>query len=145
MALLAELETCAGIGVGRAEVAEIDRLNILGATMLAMRRAVAGLARRPDLALIDGNRAPALGCPVRCVVRGDATSLSIAAASIVAKVRRDAIMAELARLYPGYGWERNAGYGTAQHRAALEGLGVTPEHRRSFAPIRKILCAGATQ
>lgn len=127
------------VGVGRAEVADIDRLNILGAALLAMARAVEDLGMRPDLALVDGNRPPSLACPVQCVVKGDARSLSVAAASIVAKVTRDGIMAELAGRYPGYGWERNAGYGTCEHRAALERLGVTPHHRKSFAPIIKIL------
>ncbi len=131
------------IGVGRAEVAEIDAVNILEATRWAMARAVDALGRRPDLALIDGNRAPALPCAARCVVGGDARSLSIAAASIVAKVTRDRLMAELAARFPGYGWERNAGYGTAEHRAALIRLGVTPAHRRSYAPIRKMLGAPA--
>ena len=137
--LLAALRRCARIGVGRAEVAEIDTLNILQATLLAMARAVAELGTPPDLALVDGTHAPALACPVRCVVKGDARSLSVAAASIVAKVTRDAIMAELAAAHPGYGWERNAGYGTAEHRGALERLGVTPHHRRSFRPIIKML------
>lgn len=127
------------IGVGMAEVAEIDELNILQATMLAMRRAVADLGSAPCAALVDGNRSPNLDCPVRTVVRGDALSLSIAAASIVAKVTRDRRMSELARRHPGYGWERNAGYGTAEHRAALARLGVTPAHRRSFAPIANLL------
>ena len=129
----------ARIGIGRAEVSEIDSVNILGATMLAMARSVSALGVIPDLALVDGNRKPELPCPVQCVVKGDRRSLSIAAASIVAKVSRDAIMAELARAFPGYGWERNAGYGTPEHRDALERLGVTPHHRRSFAPIHKIL------
>jgi ribonuclease HII len=120
-------------------VSEIDSVNILGATMLAMARSVSALGVTPDLALVDGNRKPELPCPVRCVVKGDRRSLSIAAASIVAKVSRDGIMAELAQAFPGYGWERNAGYGTPEHRAALERLGVTPHHRRSFAPIHKIL------
>jgi len=133
----------AAIGVGRAEVAEIDAVNILEATMRAMARAVDALGRRPDLALIDGNRAPALPCAARCVVGGDGKSLSIAAASIVAKVTRDRLMAELAAHFPGYGWERNAGYGTAEHRAALIRLGVTPAHRRSYAPVRKMLGAPA--
>ena len=137
--LLAALRGCARIGVGRAEVAEIDTLNILRATLLAMARAVAGLGAPPDLALVDGTHAPALACPVRCVVKGDARSLSVAAASIVAKVTRDAIMAELAAAHPGYGWERNAGYGTAEHRAAIARLGVSPEHRRSFRPVREAL------
>ena len=129
----------AHIGIGRAEVEEIDRLNILQATLLAMHRAFEALPVRPDLALVDGNRAPKLSCPARCVVGGDGRSLSIAAASIVAKVGRDAEMTELARRHPGYGWERNAGYGTAAHRAALARLGVTPLHRRSFRPIAALL------
>jgi len=104
-----------------------------------MARSVSALGVIPDLALVDGNRKPELPCPVQCVVKGDRRSLSVAAASIVAKVSRDGIMAELARAFPGYGWERNAGYGTPEHRAALERLGVTPHHRRSFAPIHKIL------
>lgn len=133
--LLPALEDCADIGVGIADIAEIDRLNILQATMLAMQRAVASLARPPEYALIDGNRAPDLPVPAQTVVKGDSRCLSIAAASIVAKVTRDRIMNTLAEAHPGYGWERNAGYGTAEHRAALERLGVTPHHRRSFAPI----------
>ena len=127
------------IGVGRAEVAEIDAVNILEATMRAMARAVDALGRRPDVALIDGNRAPVLPCRVRCVIGGDGKSLSIAAASIVAKVTRDRLMAELAERFPGYGWERNAGYGTAEHRDALARRGVSAEHRRSYAPVRKML------
>ncbi len=140
--LLKGLEAVASIGVGRADVAEIDDINILQATMLAMARAVESLSARPDLALVDGNREPDLECRVQCVVRGDAKSLSIAAASIVAKVTRDRIMAALAETFPGYGWERNAGYGTKEHRGALAALGVTPEHRKSYAPIRKILALG---
>ncbi len=136
---LAAIEIGIDIGVGAADVAEIDRLNILQATMLAMRRAVACLRPAPTAALVDGNRPPGLDCPVRTVVGGDAISLSIAAASIVAKVTRDRRMADLARRHPGYGWERNAGYGTAEHGAALARLGVTPAHRRSFAPIAKLL------
>jgi ribonuclease HII len=127
-------------GVGLANVDEIDQLNILQATLLAMKRAVEDLGVSVDMALIDGNRAPELGpTPTDCIVKGDARSLSIAAASIVAKVTRDRIMTELSGRYPGYGWERNSGYGTAEHQAALNRLGVTPEHRKSFAPIRKIL------
>jgi ribonuclease HII len=126
-------------GIGAADVAEIDRLNVLAATMLAMGRAVAGLGEMPDHALVDGNRSPDLPCPVTCVVKGDAKSLSIAAASIFAKETRDRMMADLAQTHPGYGWERNAGYGTAEHKAALESLGVTSHHRRSFKPILKIL------
>jgi ribonuclease HII len=126
----------AQIAVGAASVDEIGRLNILHAAMLAMRRAVARLPAPPDLALIDGNRPPALPCPTRCVVGGDAVSLSIAAASIVAKVLRDRGMARLAVRFPGYGWEANAGYGTASHRAALRRLGPTPHHRRDFGTVR---------
>jgi ribonuclease HII len=103
--------------------------------MLAMQRAVASLSHPPEYALVDGNRAPKLPVPARTVVKGDSRCMSIAAASIVAKVTRDRIMETLAQEHPGYGWERNAGYGTAEHQAALERLGVTPHHRRSFAPI----------
>ncbi|MEK7245941.1 MAG: ribonuclease HII [Pseudomonadota bacterium] len=137
--LFAALADHAHIGIGRAEVDEIDRLNILQATLLAMGRALAALPVRPDLALVDGPHAPELPCPVRCVVGGDACSLSIAAASIVAKVSRDREMAGLARAHPDYGWERNAGYGTAEHRAALVRLGPTPLHRRSFRPVAALL------
>jgi len=133
------LPACARIGIGAAATAEITSLNILGATFLAMRRAVDALGAPPDLALVDGNRLPSLPCPARTVVKGDGVSLSIAAASIVAKVTRDRLMARLAARYPGFGWERNAGYGTAEHQAALRRLGVTPHHRKSFAPIVKIL------
>jgi len=138
-ALAAAPASAARLGVGRAGVGEIDRLNILEASLLAMSRALAGLGIEPDAALVDGNRAPALPCPVKTVVKGDSRSLTIAAASIVAKVTRDRGMAELARRHPGYGWERNQGYGTAEHRAALDRLGVTPEHRRSFRPVREAL------
>ena len=137
--LFARLPGHALIGIGQASVAEIDESNILAATMVAMKRAVAGLGAVPGLALIDGNRAPDLACPCRCVVGGDGKSLSIAAASIAAKVTRDGIMAELAQSYPGYGWERNAGYGTKEHRDALKRLGVSVHHRRSFKPIINIL------
>ncbi len=129
----------ARIGIGAASAAEIDDINVLAATFRAMARAVAALGVVPDLALVDGNRLPELVCPARAVVGGDGKSLSIAAASIVAKVTRDRIMAALGPRYPGFGWERNAGYGTAQHQGALEALGVTPHHRRSYAPVHKIL------
>jgi len=138
-ALFADLEAVADIGVGIATPSEIDALNILQATMLAMQRAVAGLASVPATALVDGNRAPDLPCKVETVVKGDARSLSIAAASIVAKVTRDRMMSELSAKHPGYGWERNAGYGTKEHQNALSQFGVTPAHRQSFAPIRKLL------
>lgn len=138
--LAAELRVVSVVGLGWAEREEIDRFNILGATMLAMTRAVEDLSHalnsKLDYALVDGNRSPPLACPVQTVIKGDARSLSIAAASIVAKVTRDAAMTGLAARYPGYGWERNAGYGTREHLAALEKLGPTPEHRRSFAPVR---------
>ena len=141
-ALFASLPGFARIGIGAASAGEIDAHNVLQATFLAMRRAVDRLDAPPDIALVDGNRAPDVGCPVRTVVKGDARSLSIAAASIVAKVTRDRIMAALGRRYPGFGWERNAGYGTAEHRAGLAANGVTPHHRRSYAPILKILSPG---
>jgi ribonuclease HII len=127
------------IGIGAACVEEIDRLNILQATMLAMTRAVAALGFVPEAALVDGNRAPKLPCRAETLVDGDALSLSIAAASVVAKVVRDGGMARLARRYDRYGWERNAGYGTQEHRTALLQHGITPHHRRSFAPVKAIL------
>ena len=137
--LFETLPAHARIGVGMADVTEIDRLNILQATLCAMARAVEELGIVPDHVLVDGNRAPTLSCTVDCIVKGDSKSLSIAAASIVAKVTRDRLMADLANTFPGYGWERNAGYGTAEHKAALERLGVTLQHRKSYAPILKIL------
>lgn len=138
-ALLAAITPFARIGLGEASAAEIDQVNILRATFLAMDRAVAALGILPDLALVDGNRPPPLACAVECLVGGDGRSLSIAAASIAAKVTRDRQMADLAARHPGYGWERNAGYGTAEHIAALASLGVTAEHRKSYAPVRKML------
>ncbi|MEE8203869.1 MAG: ribonuclease HII [Alphaproteobacteria bacterium] len=138
-ALFAALGECARIGVGGASVTEIDRLNILAATMLAMRRAVDGLGVVPAHVLVDGNRTPGLPCPATAVVGGDRRSLSIAAASIVAKVTRDRLMARLARRYPGFGWDHNAGYGTAEHHAALMSAGVTAHHRLSFAPVARLL------
>jgi ribonuclease HII len=135
IALNALLASGAAIGVGSASVAEIEALNILHASMLAMQRAVGRLKTAPDLALIDGNRAPKLAIATRCVVGGDAISLSIAAASIVAKVLRDRAMARLCPRYPGYGWSDNAGYGTPAHLAALNRLGPTVHHRAAFAPV----------
>lgn len=127
--------------VAHASVEEIDALNILEASHLAMRRALAALSPAAQHALIDGNRLPkGLEIPAQTVVKGDAISLSIAAASILAKVERDAIMRELALANRGYGWEKNMGYPSAQHRVALEQQGVTPHHRRSFGPVRKMLC-----
>ena len=129
----------ARIGVGIADVDRIDRMNILNATLWAMRVAVSALGEPPRLALIDGNRAPTLDCAAMAVVDGDAKSLSVAAASIVAKVTRDRMMVELGGMLPGYGFERHKGYGTPEHKAALARLGVTPHHRRSFRPIRVAL------
>jgi ribonuclease HII len=126
------------IAVGAASVTEITRLNILHAAMLAMRRAVARLPAAPDLALVDGNYPPPLGCAVRCVVGGDARCLSIAAASIVAKVVRDRAMARLAPRFPDYGWDSNAGYATATHRDALLRLGATRHHRPTFASVAQL-------
>jgi ribonuclease HII len=134
------LLACADVSVVHVSVAEIDEHNILRASHIAMLRAVAGLAMPVDHLLIDGNALPrGLTMRAQAIVKGDAQSLSIAAASIVAKVARDALMAELARQFPGYGWERNAGYPTAAHKAALKTLGITPHHRRTFAPIHNIL------
>ena len=133
------LPTCASIGVGIADVNEIDKLNILKASFLAMARAISDLPQKPGYVIVDGNRMPDLSYPGEYVVKGDSRSLSIAAASIVAKVTRDYIMVNLAKTSTGYGWERNAGYGTQEHKLALERLGVTEQHRKSYAPIIKIL------
>ena len=138
--LSAALHAVAEVSIAHASVAEIDDLNILRASHLAMQRAVAGLRQAPDHLLIDGNQVPrGLMTSAETIVKGDARSLSIAAASIVAKVARDHLMVILAQQHPGYGWETNAGYGTAAHLAALLNLGVTPHHRRSFAPVHNIL------
>ena len=138
-ALLVLLLEHAEVSLGWASVAEIDRLNIRSASLLAMTRALAGLAP-VDHALIDGNALPeGLPCPATAIVKGDGKCLSIAAASIAAKVGRDAHMVALSRQFPGYGWDRNAGYPTADHRQALLDIGVTPHHRRSFKPVHNIL------
>jgi ribonuclease HII len=138
--LFAALLDGASVSVAQASVEEIDRLNILRASHLAMRRALQGLALPPAHALIDGHLLPqGLPCPATAVIGGDARCLSIAAASIVAKVTRDRGMVALAQQYPGYGWDRNMGYPTADHRAALIRLGITPHHRRSFAPVHNLL------
>ena len=126
----------AEIGVGAASVAEISRINILRAALLAMRRAVLRLPVLPDLAIVDGNQPPPLPCPVRCVVGGDAACLSIAAASIVAKVVRDRAMVRLAARLPHYGWGSNVGYGTAAHRAAITLHGPSRHHRPTFGAVR---------
>jgi ribonuclease HII len=130
----------ATVSVGHASVEEIDSINILRASHLAMERAVAGLVLQCEYLLIDGNILPrGLTKPAEAIVRGDGRSLSIAAASIVAKVTRDRIMVELAQQHPGYGWETNVGYPSKSHISALQNLGVTPHHRRSFKPVHNIL------
>ena len=138
-AIYARIRATARVGVGIADVDRIDRDNILNATMWAMREALAQLAPAPRLALIDGNRAPRLAIEARTIVQGDARCLSIAAASIVAKVTRDRLMVDLARAFPGYGFERHKGYGTPEHHDALHRLGVSPHHRRSFKPVQLAL------
>ncbi|NNE88978.1 MAG: ribonuclease HII [Silicimonas sp.] len=138
--LFDEIMSTADVSVAHANVDEIDDLNILYASHLAMERAVLGLKTAPCHALIDGNMIPkALCCPATAIIKGDARSLSIAAASIIAKVMRDRIMVDLAQQHPGYGWEKNAGYPTKAHKLALENLGVTPHHRRSFKPVYQML------
>src|ERR1700736_838201 len=129
--------------VAEATVEEIDRINILQATFLAMRRALQALAEQPDIVLIDGNQVPPeLGCRAETIVGGDAHSYSIAAASIFAKVTRDRYMARLAETFPGYGWETNRGYGSPEHLNALDRLGPTPHHRARLAPVGRLLEAG---
>ena len=139
-AAFAALHACPGIeiAIAAASVREIGRINILQASLLAMRRAVARLPALPDLALVDGNQPPGLVCPTRCIVGGDALEPAISAASIVAKVMRDRLMARLAIRHPGYGWERNAGYGSAAHRDALHRLGITAHHRAGFGTVRQL-------
>ncbi|ASM73775.1 MULTISPECIES: ribonuclease HII [Roseobacteraceae] len=138
--LYAELMARADVSLGSASVEEIDEHNILRASHIAMVRAIAGLLVRPDHVLIDGNMVPrGLNLPATTLVKGDARSLSIAAASIVAKIRRDALMVDLAQQHPGYGWETNMGYPSKSHKEALQNIGVTPHHRRSFKPVHNIL------
>lgn len=139
-ALFVEIQTKAlAWCIARAEVEEIDRLNILQATMLAMQRAVQGLSIKPDLALIDGNRCPQLSIPSEAVVQGDGLVAEISAASILAKVSRDREMAILDQQYPGYGIAKHKGYPTPAHLKALQELGPTPIYRRSFGPVRRFL------
>ncbi len=130
-----------GWALGRAEVEDIDRLNILQASLLAMGRAVEALAVRADLVLVDGRIAPCLGCWMQTLVKGDARVPQIAAASVLAKVERDALMCELDSRYPVYGFARHKGYPTRAHLRALQLHGVTPVHRRSFAPVREVLAS----
>ena len=140
-AVLADmLHQVAEVGIGQASVAEIDQINILRASHLAMERAIAALPTPPDHVLIDGNMIPRdLTLSATPLVKGDTRSVSIAAASIVAKIWRDRVMWDLAQQYPGYGWETNAGYPSKYHKEALRNLGVTPHHRRSFKPVHNIL------
>ncbi len=136
--LFDEIVSSAKVGVGIGDESRIDRDNILAATLWAMAEAVRGLPCTPDFALVDGNRAPTLSCPGQTIVSGDARSLSIAAASIIAKVTRDRIMIKLDREFPAYGFARHKGYGTAAHHAALQRAGACIHHRKSFAPIAKL-------
>ena len=137
--IFARLPDHAQIGVGHASVDEIEQINILRAAQLAMRRAVDSLGVTPALIIVDGNRLPGFSFPTRCVVGGDGISLSIAAASIVAKVTRDREMKSLAESFPGYGWEHNVGYPTPEHRAAIQRLGLTPHHRRTFRAVYEVI------
>ncbi len=132
------LQTCS-VGIGRANVQEIDTINIGKATKLAMKRAYEALTPKPNFALIDGNQLPDLDCEMEYVIKGDSKSLSIAAASIIAKVTRDRELLEMAKEHPEYGWESNKGYGTKQHSDAMQKHGITPYHRQSYAPVRKLL------
>jgi ribonuclease HII len=143
--VFAEIYLSAHVGVGVCSAAEIDAINILNATMSAMRIALSNLAIRPALALIDGNRVPGSNIPSRAIIKGDATCLSIAAASIIAKVTRDRMMIELSQHYPGYGFERHKGYGTPEHQRGIARHGVIAEHRKTFKPIRLVLAKGTEE
>lgn len=138
-ALYEQIILHAQYGIGEASVEEIDQSNILAATKLAMQRACTSLPIAPDVALVDGNQPPQLTCEIQTIVKGDAKSLSIAAASIIAKVTRDRLMKQIGAEHPEYGFERHAGYGTKQHQEALASHGITKHHRRSFRPIRELL------
>ena len=138
--LYRQLLDCADVSIAHASVAEIDEVNILRASHLAMERAIAGLQFLPEHVLIDGNMIPrGLHLPATTLVKGDSRSISISAASIVAKVCRDCVLVDLAQQHPGYGWETNMGYGSKKHMEALQKLGVTPHHRRSFKPVHNML------
>lgn len=138
-----EIHQVADVGLGIADCRRVDRDNVLAATLWAMREAVAALSRSPSVVIVDGKSAPSLDVRVETVVRGDSLSLSIAAASIIAKVTRDRMMVVLARELGGYGFEKHKGYGTREHVAAIERLGVCREHRRSFRPIALMLAQSA--
>jgi ribonuclease HII len=141
--LYQQLLMCADVSIAHASVAEIDEINILCASHLAMERAIAGLKRAPEHVLIDGNMIPrGLRLPATTLVKGDSRSVSIAAASIVAKICRDRVLVDFAQQHPGYGWETNMGYGSKRHMDALKNLGVTPHHRRSFKPVHNMLYQG---
>ncbi len=142
--LFTRITETAAVAVAIAEPDRIDRINILNATLWAMRQAVLKLDTSPTVALIDGNRTPNLECQTRAIVKGDSKCLSIAAASIIAKVTRDRIMTEYAASFPGYGFERHKGYGTPEHKKALSRLGPTPIHRRSFKPVQLALTLSAS-
>jgi len=138
--LFDRLIECASTGIGEASVEEIDTLNIRRATHLAMARAIAALDKKPSFAIVDGNDAPELDCPCDTITKGDGRSVSIAAASIIAKVTRDRMMVRLHEEFPGYGWRTNMGYGTKAHIEGMKMLGITPHHRKSFAPVYHMLC-----
>ncbi len=137
--LYGQIVEVADYGIGIIERDVIDEINILQATFRAMELAFAGLKQKAVCALIDGSQRPRLNCTMETVVRGDSRSLSIAAASILAKVTRDRIMIGLSEEFPGYGWENNKGYGTRQHSSALDKLGITPHHRRSYKPVQRVI------
>ncbi len=139
--LYQEITGAFDVGVGIVDVVAIDTINILQATLLAMRQAVANLSSAPAMVLVDGLHIPQLPCGAQAIIKGDERSISIAAASIVAKVTRDRIMRQLHREFPHYGWEKNAGYGTKAHQQALLAHGVSPHHRRSFRPVRELLAS----
>ncbi len=132
-------ESNAIIGIGCASAEEIDKINILQASFLAMKRAIENMKIKPDFVLIDGNKTPDWIIPNKAVIKGDTLSFSISAASIVAKVYRDNLMTELSQQYPDYAWDKNAGYGTKAHIEGLQRVGICPLHRKSYAPIKKII------
>ena len=133
----------ADVGIGYGSVEQVEVRNVLNATLDAMRDAVTQLNTQPDIALVDGNRTPLLPCKAEAVIGGDGRSVSIAAASIIAKVTRDRLMQALDKEFPGYGWNTNVGYGTAVHKSGIEELGINVHHRRSYKPIRNMLSRGS--
>ncbi len=139
VSLFSSINKFHSVGVGKSNIEEIDSMNILQATFLSMKRAVDNLNFSPGLVLVDGNLDPGLEIKTKCIIKGDNISLSIAAASIIAKVTRDNLMLEMDKEYPDYKWKKNKGYGTAEHRNALEMFGPCKYHRKSFSPINKML------